>query len=98
MVLFSAYRGLFLEDDYKIVYKVFALVFIVFSIFNAILDEFIFDGILKIILFTEKAETDVNSVSIMLLLYVEYVLNALFLILDVIALVGYFIVEWKYDN
>ena len=98
MVLFSAYRGLFLEDDYKIVYKVFACVFIIFSICNAIIDAFIFDGIIKIINFTEKAETDVNSVSIMLLLYVEYFLNAIFLILDIIALIGYCIIEKKYDN
>lgn len=47
--IYCSYRGFFYSDEYKLYYKIIALVYIVYGILNGILDLGIFAGILKIV-------------------------------------------------
>lgn len=47
--VFFAYRGFFYDDQYKYIYKVLALLLIVFSVMNISYDKFTFDGVPKIL-------------------------------------------------
>jgi hypothetical protein len=92
---YSAYRGLFYDDSFKIVFKITSVLFIAFSLVNIGLGEFIFDGIPRLLVYSE--EVPVN-VFIMFMLILEFSVNGLFAILEIIAFTMFLVYEKKYDN
>lgn len=91
---YASYRGLFYDNSFKIIYKILALVLIVYSIFNASW-EYIFDGIVVILNYKNKSDT---SNFLMFILICEYIFNGIFLLIEILALILYCVVECKYDT
>lgn len=97
LTFYSAYRGFFYEDTYKLLYKILAVIFIIFATLNAIIDGFIFDGILLILKYMDENERE-NVRVLLFLLFLEFFVTCIFLILSVLTFILFLYYERKYDN
>jgi len=92
---YSAYRGLFYDDSFKIMFKITSVFFVVFAILNLSVGDFIFDGIPRILTYAEMVPVDIFK---MFMLIFEFSINGLFLIMEIIAFTMFLVYEKKYDN
>lgn len=92
---YSAYRGLFYDDSFKIMFKITSVFFVVFAILNLSIGEFIFDGIPRILAYSEMIPVDIFK---MFMLIFEFSVNGLFLVMEIIAFTMFLVYEKKYDN
>jgi hypothetical protein len=92
---YSAYRGFFYDDSFKVIFKVTSVFFIVFAILNLSVGQFVFDGIERILMYSAGPEVDTFK---MFMLIFEFSANGLFLIMEIIAVTMFLVYEKKYDN
>lgn len=94
---YSAYRGFFYDSQFKFPYKVIQLVFLIFLIFNAVSDQFIFHGMLMIQIL-DQIQKDGAFKFIFFMLCVEFALTCIYLIVAIISFIGFFVIEAMFDS
>lgn len=92
---YSAYRGLFYDDSFKVAFKITSITFIAFALVNVGVGEFIFDGIPRLLRYSE--EEPVN-VFVMFMLIFEFSVNGIFAIIEIATFTIFLVYEKKYDQ
>lgn len=95
---YSAYRGFFYDDFFKLVFKFVALGFVVYASLNLLLDNAFLDGVQTILRFAALSAEQPNSEFIVFLLILQSIFNGAGLVIDLTAIIYFKILESKYDD
>jgi hypothetical protein len=92
---YSAYRGLFYDDSFKMAYKVTSIIFVAFALVNVGVGDFIFDGVPRLLRYTDGESM---NVFVLFMLIFEFSVNGIFVIIEIAAFTMFLVYEKKYDQ
>ena len=94
---YSAYRGFFYDDLYKLAFKVLAVYLIAAGALNAFGGFFIFNGVVRVLDYFKLIDKVSTYASLVFLLLLEFILHVVFIAMQVTGLALFLVIEYKYD-